>query len=41
MEELWNDFYRICLFRFFQKNKNHISIEGEQNIMDVIDKKNK
>ena len=39
MEELWNDFYRICLFRFFQKNKNHISIEGEQNIMDVINKK--
>ena len=32
-------FIEYVYLGFFRKNKNHISIEGEQNIMDVIDKK--
>ena len=32
-------FIEYVYLGFFRRNKNHISIEGEQNIMDVIDKK--
>tara|TARA_B100001057_G_scaffold491789_1_gene582791 strand:+ start:113 stop:970 length:858 start_codon:yes stop_codon:yes gene_type:complete len=42
-KEMWNNygmtFIEYVYLGFFRKNKSHISIEGEQNITDVIDKK--
>ena len=36
MEKLWDDLYRIYVFKKFKKNNNHIFVDGDEKLKEII-----